>query len=67
MGALALLAALLGGAVGQWLVALGWLVHSGWDWWHHRTGRVVPRAYAEWCGVIDVVLGITNILALLAS
>lgn len=66
-GTLALLAALLGGAVGQWLVALGWLAHAGWDWLHHRTNRVVPRAYSEWCGVIDAVLGITIILALLAT
>ncbi len=65
--ALALVAALSGGTVGQWLVALGWLAHSGWDWFHHRTRRVVPRAYAEWCAVLDAVLGITIIMAILTS
>ncbi|MFF0722158.1 hypothetical protein [Micromonospora sp. NPDC003816] len=64
---LALLALLLGGPAGQWLVAFGWLAHAGWDVIHHRTGKVVPRAYAQWCGVIDAVLGITIILALVTT
>ncbi|MER5456595.1 hypothetical protein ABT008_17580 [Micromonospora sp. NPDC002389] len=64
---LALLAVLVGGTAGQWLVAIGWLAHAGWDVIHHRTGQVVPRAYAQWCGVIDAVLGITIILALVTA
>ncbi len=63
--ALALLAAILGGPAGQWLVAVGWLAHSGWDLFHHRTRRVVPRGYAQWCGVLDAVLGITIMLTLI--
>ncbi|MCW3815159.1 hypothetical protein ONA91_11905 [Micromonospora sp. DR5-3] len=47
------------------LVAAGWLGHAAWDLAHHRNGRVVPRAYAEWCGVLDAAVGITMVLALL--
>ncbi|MFF5216919.1 hypothetical protein [Micromonospora sp. NPDC000442] len=65
--ALALVAVLAGGTVGHWLVALGWLAHAGWDLLHHRSRRVVPRAYAECCIVIDAVLGITIMLALLTG
>ncbi|MEU2610036.1 hypothetical protein ABZ570_00370 [Micromonospora sp. NPDC007271] len=51
--------------VGGGLVAAGWLGHAVWDLAHHRSGRVVPRAYAEWCGVLDVAVGVTMVLALL--
>ncbi|MFZ4300400.1 hypothetical protein ACOZE3_21125 [Streptomyces cinereoruber] len=34
--------------------AAGWLAHGLWDLVHHRSGRVVPRAWSEWCGVVDV-------------
>ncbi|MET9803741.1 hypothetical protein [Streptomyces sp. NPDC006368] len=45
----------------RWLVAAGWLAHAAWDFVHHRTGRVVPRAWSEWCGVVDL-LGAVGIL-----
>jgi hypothetical protein len=45
--------------VGLWLIGIGWLAHAGWDWWHHRHDAVVPRAYAEWCGVVDTVIGVS--------
>ncbi|MGN9778316.1 hypothetical protein ACTMS0_21495 [Micromonospora sp. H33] len=62
--ALTVAAATVGGDTAYWLVAIGWLAHAGWDLVHHRTGRVVPRGYAEWCGVLDAAVGITIILAL---
>ncbi|MGK5740869.1 hypothetical protein [Micromonospora sp. URMC 103] len=65
--ALAVTAALAGGRAAAWLVALGWLAHAAWDAVHHRRDEVVPRAYAEWCGVLDAVLGVTMILALLTT
>ncbi|PZW00368.1 hypothetical protein SAMN05443287_104397 [Micromonospora phaseoli] len=65
--ALALLAVSVGGSAGQWLVAVGWLAHAGWDLYHHRTRQVVPRGYAECCAVIDAVLGITIMLALVTG
>ena len=61
--ALALSALAAGGDVGVWIVALGWLGHAGWDWWHHRAGTVVSRSFAEWCGVFDALgaLGIVGV------
>ncbi|MCW3841582.1 hypothetical protein ONA70_15880 [Micromonospora yasonensis] len=62
------LAALAGAdGLAGWLVAAGWLGHAAWDLAHHRTGRVVPRGYGEWCGVLDVAVGISVGLALLAG
>jgi len=43
--------------VSHYLVGAGWLAHAGWDWWHHRRDAVVPRPFAEWCGVVDAVIG----------
>jgi hypothetical protein len=58
---LALAALAAGPALGNYLVGAGWLVHAGWDYWHHRRDLVVPRAYAEWCGVLDTVVGVSVI------
>ncbi|MET8233821.1 hypothetical protein ABZS77_24430 [Micromonospora sp. NPDC005298] len=65
--ALTLVAVAAGGRTAAWLVAFGWLAHAGWDLAHHRTGRVVPRGYAEWCGVLDAALAAVMILAILSS
>ncbi|MEU8300671.1 hypothetical protein AB0C04_25735 [Micromonospora sp. NPDC048909] len=65
--ALALVAVGVGGRAAAWLVAFGWLAHAAWDLWHHRRGEVVPRGYAEWCAVLDAILGVTVVLAILAS
>lgn len=61
-------AALLGpdGLAGV-LVGVGWLAHAAWDLAHHRTGRVVPRGYAEWCVVFDVAVGVTTLLAVVSG
>jgi hypothetical protein len=58
---LILISLLAGGVLSVYLVGAGWLVHSAWDYWHHRRDEVVPRAFAEWCGVLDAVIGITVI------
>ncbi|SCF10845.1 hypothetical protein GA0070607_5628 [Micromonospora coriariae] len=65
--ALTLIAVTAGGRTAAWLVAFGWLAHAGWDLVHHRSGRVVPRGYAEWCGVLDAVVGVAVILAILTN
>jgi hypothetical protein len=49
-------------AVGGVLVAIGLLAHAGWDAYHHRVNRVVPRSYAEWCFVVDVILGVAAVV-----
>ncbi|WP_433719880.1 hypothetical protein ACQP2Y_33580 [Actinoplanes sp. CA-051413] len=55
-----LLATVLAGPVlSVWLVGLGWLAHAGWDYWHFRRNEVVPRPFAEWCGVVDAVIGVS--------
>jgi hypothetical protein len=40
------------------LIGVGLLAHAAWDAYHHRVDRVVPRSYAEWCAVVDVILGV---------
>ncbi|WP_433538873.1 hypothetical protein ACQPZK_14950 [Micromonospora sp. CA-249363] len=64
---LTLVAVAAGGRTAAWLVAVGWLAHAGWDFVHHRTGRVVPRGYAEWCGVLDAALAAVMVLAILST
>lgn len=41
----------------RYVVGAGWIVHAGWDVAHHRAERVVPRAWAEWCAVVDLFIG----------
>ena len=65
-GYLALILAAVGSGpmVAGWLVVAGWAAHAVWDAVHHRAGAVVPRGYAEWCGVIDAVIALTAALLL---
>lgn len=65
--ALVLVAVVVDGRTAAWLVAAGWLAHAGWDLLHHRRDEVVPRAYAEGCGVFDAVVGVTVVLAILTG
>ncbi|RSS79763.1 hypothetical protein EF918_16185 [Streptomyces sp. WAC06614] len=62
--AVALTALSVDATLGLRLLAAGWLAHAVWDFTHHRTGRVVPRAWSEWCGVVDLCGALA--LALLA-
>jgi hypothetical protein len=41
----------------RYLVGFGLIAHAFWDAAHHRANRVVPRPWAEWCGVADILLG----------
>jgi hypothetical protein len=40
------------------LVSLGLLAHVAWDVYHHRNGRVVARSFAEFCGVLDILVAV---------
>lgn len=40
--------------LGLRMVAVGWLAHGIWDIVHHRSNRSVPRAWSEWCAVVDL-------------
>ncbi|WP_280494137.1 hypothetical protein [Nocardia asiatica] len=54
-GGIALAVQAADGSLARYLVAGGWLAHGVWDFVHHRRGRVVPRVWSEWCGVVDVL------------
>jgi hypothetical protein len=58
---LILAAVVAGPQLSSILVGAGWLGHAGWDRWHHLRDAVVPRSYAEWCGVVDAVVGVSVI------
>ncbi|MGW0316427.1 hypothetical protein [Streptomyces flavidovirens] len=51
--AAALIALTVDRTTGLYLLAAGWLGHAAWDFAHHRSGRVVPGAWSEWCCVVD--------------
>jgi hypothetical protein len=57
-GAIALVALALQPDIGVYLVAVALLCHGVWDVVHFRRNRVVARSYAEFCAVIDFLLGV---------
>lgn len=40
------------------LVAAGLIGHATWDFIHLRADKIVARSFAEWCGVLDLTLGL---------
>jgi hypothetical protein len=62
-GAITLVCAALAPRWGLVLAGVGFLAHAAWDAYHFRINRVVNRPYAEFCGVIDVVVGPALIVA----
>jgi hypothetical protein len=60
---LAFAAVVLDGTAGRYVLAAGWFGHAAWALHYHYTGRVVPRAWAEWCFVVDII-GAVAIVAL---
>ncbi|WP_128430021.1 hypothetical protein [Streptomyces cyaneus] len=44
--------------LGRYLLAAGWFCHGIWDFVHLRLDKVVSRTFAEWCGVIDVLVAV---------
>ncbi|TDD71621.1 hypothetical protein E1262_05635 [Jiangella aurantiaca] len=63
-GALGLAGLVLDPDVGRYLVAAGWFLHGVWDFVHLKLDKVVARSFAEWCGVIDVVIAAELVLKL---
>lgn len=47
-----------------YLIAVALLAHAGWDAVHLWRNRVVAASYAEFCGVLDLVLGMTILVML---
>lgn len=63
-GALALAGLIVDPDVGRYLVAAGFFFHGVWDFVHLKLDKVVSRSYAEWCGVLDVIIAIELLLVL---
>jgi hypothetical protein len=56
-GSIALVALYVDPNLGGMLVAIALLGHAAWDAYHYLRNRVVPRSYAEFCAVVDLLLG----------
>ncbi len=63
-GAVALLALSVTPTLGGYLVAAALISHAAWDAVHFRLNRVVARSYAEFCAVVDLLLGAAILLML---
>jgi hypothetical protein len=57
-GLIALVALGVPDAAAAMVAAAGLAGHAAWDAYNHRTGRVVSRSFAEWCGALDAVLAV---------
>ena len=57
-GAIALAAMYPAPGAGVYLVAFALFGHAAWDAFHYPGDRVVTRTYAEFCGVLDLLLGV---------
>jgi hypothetical protein len=44
--------------IGRHLVAAALLGHAAWDAAHWRANKIVKRSFAEWCAVLDLVVGL---------
>ena len=55
-GALALVGLVVEPDLGRYLVAAGWFLHGVWDFVYFKLDKVVARSYAEWCGVVDILV-----------
>lgn len=64
-GAVALVAVSVGPGLGEFVLAAGLVGHALWDLAHHRADRVVPRPYAEFCVVFDLLAAAALIAAAL--
>jgi hypothetical protein len=64
-----LLALLIDPSAGQYVAAAAWIGHAVWDVAHHRdlshyhAVGVVPRGWAEFCIVLDLLVGASLIAA----
>lgn len=63
-GATMLTALFVSPTFGAYLVALGLFGHAAWDIHHYLKDSVVARSYSEFCGVLDLLLGVTILIAL---
>ena len=45
------------------LAGAGWLCHGAWDAYHFRVNKVVNRPWSEYCGLIDLAVGTSLLIA----
>lgn len=57
-GGLGLIGLVVEPELARYLIAGGWFFHGVWDFYHLWKDRVVARSFAEWCGVVDVVVAV---------
>jgi hypothetical protein len=57
-GSIALVALYVDQNLGGTLVAIALIGHATWDAYHFLRNRVVSRSYAEFCAVLDLLLGV---------
>ena len=68
-GGTVVLAFIVPTSIGQYVAGAAWLTHAAWDVGHHQdlsqhdAVGVVPRGYAEFCIVIDLLVGASLIAA----
>jgi hypothetical protein len=55
-GAFAVVGLAIDPDLGRYVVAAGWLLHGIWDFVHLSRDKVVQRSFAEWCGVVDILV-----------
>jgi hypothetical protein len=65
-GAVSIIALYVDPTIGACLVAAGLLGHALWDAEHYRRDAVVARPYAEFCGVLDLLLAAVVVVVLVA-
>jgi hypothetical protein len=63
-GAITLAGLVVDPELGRYLVAAGWFLHGVWDFVHLKLDKVVARSFAEWCGVVDVIIAAELVLKL---
>ncbi|MFI6295059.1 hypothetical protein ACIBEJ_25950 [Nonomuraea sp. NPDC050790] len=63
-GVLAFAGLLVDPSIGRYVVAAGWFFHGVWDFVHLKLDKVVARSFAEWCGVVDVLIAAQLVLML---
>ncbi|WP_353646840.1 hypothetical protein [Mesorhizobium sp. WSM2239] len=64
-GGAAVVALVVSPFIGALLVAAGLFAHAGWDVFHHVKNKVVVRSMAEFCFVLDSVLGLAIVIVTL--
>ena len=61
-GGLALIGLTVTPEAARYVLAAGWFGHGVWDLVHLRRNAVVSRSYAEWCGVLDILIAAELVL-----